>query len=82
VDSREDRPDQAAEAAELQRFVARQVSGLPPRQREVMVLMTYEGFSPQQTAEVLGIEVANVHATLHHARRRLRNSLEKYLAPK
>ena len=82
VDSREERPDQAAEAAELQRIVAEQVSGLPPRQREVMVLITYEGFSPQQAADLLDIEVTNVHATLYHARRRLRDSLEKYLAHK
>ena len=80
--SREDRPDQVAQNKELKRFVAQQVSGLPPRQREVMVLITYEGFSPQQIAELLSIDVTNVHATLHHARRRLRKSLEKYLAHK
>lgn len=80
MDTREDRPDQVAEAEELQRLVAQQVSGLPPRQREVMVLITYEGFTAQQAAELLGIEVTNVHATLHHARSRLRESLEKYLA--
>jgi RNA polymerase sigma-70 factor (ECF subfamily) len=80
--SREDRPDQVAQNEELRRLVAQQVSGLPPRQREVMVLITYEGFSPQQTAELLSIDVTNVHATLHHARSRLRKSLEKYLAHK
>jgi RNA polymerase sigma-70 factor (ECF subfamily) len=80
VDTREDRPDQMVEAQELQRLVAQQVSGLPPRQREVMVLITYEGFTAQQAAELLDIEVTNVHATLHHARSRLRESLEKYLA--
>jgi RNA polymerase sigma-70 factor (ECF subfamily) len=82
LESREDRPDQVVEHEELQRFVANQVSGLPPRQREVMILISYEGFSPQQTAELLQIDVTNVHATLHHARSRLRKSLEKYLAHK
>lgn len=72
--------DPAAEAAtaELGRVIAARVSALPPRQREVVILTCYEGLSPGEAAEVLGISQANVHATLHVARQRLRRELARH----
>lgn len=74
--------DPAAEvmAAELGQLIAERVSALPPRQREVLVLIAYEGLSPAEVAGVLGITEANVHATLHLARKRLRKQLAFHLA--
>ena len=69
-----------AMAAELGEIVARAVSSLPPRQREVLVLITYEGIAPGEAAKLLGITVANVHATLHAARERLKRVLAPYMA--
>ena len=66
-------------ASELGELVADRVSALPPRQREVLVLIAYEGLSPAEVARVLGISEANVHATLHVARRRLRTQLASLL---
>lgn len=73
--------DPAAEALlnELNRLVAAKVSALPPRQREVLVLITYEGLTPGEVAELLGISEANVYSTLHAARQRLRKELAGYL---
>jgi len=71
-------PHREAEAAELGRLIAARVSALPPRQREVLILTTYEGLSPREAAEVLGISQANVHATLHVARERLRRELARH----
>lgn len=70
-------PDPASEAwvGELGELVADRVSTLPPRQREVLVLIAYERLSPTEVARVLGISEANVHATLHVARGRLRTQL-------
>jgi RNA polymerase sigma-70 factor (ECF subfamily) len=74
-DRRAGDPCSEAAAAELGRRIAERVSALPPRQREVLVLVSYEGLSPREVAEVLGITEANVHATLHVARKRLRREL-------
>jgi RNA polymerase sigma-70 factor (ECF subfamily) len=73
--------DPAAQAAgsELGRLIAARVSALPPQQREVLVLSCYEGLSTGQIAEVLGISQANVHATLHVARKRLRRELARHV---
>jgi RNA polymerase sigma-70 factor (ECF subfamily) len=80
-DTRSHDPADSAACAELQGLVARHVSALPPRQREVLVMLAYEGFTVEETAHTLGISPANVHATLHHARVRLREALAAYLTP-
>ena len=59
--------------------VAARVSALPPRQREVLVLITYEGLSPRAAADLLGISEASVYSSLHLARQRLRQELAPYL---
>jgi len=81
-DPRGDDPALAAMGAELGELIAAKISRLPPRQREVLVLMTYESLSVRETAEVLGISESNVHATLHVARDRLRRELMPYFAEK
>lgn len=73
-------PPACAMAEELGRYVAERVSALPPRQREVMILLTYEGLSAEEAARVLDIQVANVYATLYEARQRLRVELAPFLA--
>ena len=79
-DRRAGDPSTEAEAAELGRLIAARVSALPPRQREVVILTCYEGLSPPEAAEVLGISQANVHATLHVARQRLRRELARHFS--
>ena len=71
-----------AMAAELGRIIAREVSALPPRQREVLVLLSFEQLEASEVANLLEISVANVHATLHVARARLQKRLAPYLAHK
>jgi RNA polymerase sigma-70 factor (ECF subfamily) len=73
--------DPAAEVlhVELSQIVAARVSALPPRQREVLILVTYEGLSPRDAAELLGISEASVYSNLHLARQRLRQELAPYL---
>ncbi len=81
-DHKADRPESALLRKEFQEFIAERVSALPPRQREVLVLITYEDFSVAETAELLGISEANVYSTLHVARDRLRRDLAPYLVEK
>lgn len=81
-DDRAGDPASMAMADELGRLIAARVSALPPRQREVLVLIAYEGLTPRQVAGVLEITEANVYATLHVARGRLRKELAPHLAEK
>jgi RNA polymerase sigma-70 factor, ECF subfamily len=82
ADKRSEDPASAAMTNELRDLIASRVSALPLRQREVLVLITYEQLRPCEAAEVLGISESNVHANLHYARARLREELAPYLSEK
>lgn len=70
-------PVASAEGEELREQVARLVSGLPARQREVLVLSAYEGMEVREIASVLAMTEQNVRTNLHLARRRLKERLAK-----
>ena len=65
------------EAKELGEIVAELIAKLPQRQREVLVLTTYESLTNEQIAKTLNINVANVHANLSTARKKLKEWLAK-----
>ena len=75
-------PAESLIAAELTQRIAKLVSALPARQREVLILVVYEGFATPDVAQALDISEANVHSTLHQARRRLKQQLAPYLTGK
>ncbi len=79
-DPRQADPASCAMAEELRRYVAQRVSALPPRQREVLVLMTYEGLAAEEVAQLLEIQVSCVYANMYLARQRLRAELAPFLA--
>jgi RNA polymerase sigma-70 factor, ECF subfamily len=81
-DDRSSDPAEAVEFRELGELVAGLIAQLPPRQREVLVLMTYEGLGVHEVGEILGINPGNVRTNLHLARERLRLQLAPYLAEK
>jgi RNA polymerase sigma-70 factor, ECF subfamily len=64
---------------ELALKVKEAVLGLPPLQREALVLFEYEGLSMNEVASVVGTDVGAVKARLHRARQRLRSRLSNYL---
>jgi RNA polymerase sigma-70 factor (ECF subfamily) len=76
-DPRSDDPADAAVAGELGDLVARLVSQLPLRQREVLVLIAYEGHDAAEVAEMLDLTGPNVRTTLHLARQKLREKLAR-----
>lgn len=49
---------------------------LDENQREVVLLHDAEGYSDQETAEILGISIGTVKSRLHRARTRLKSFLE------
>jgi RNA polymerase sigma-70 factor (ECF subfamily) len=78
-DVRQMEPVSCAMAEELRRFIAQRVSALPPRQREVLILLVYEGLSADEVGQLLDMQLANVYATLYQARQRLRVELAPFL---
>ena len=72
-------PVAEAQSRELGEIVAGEVSKLPPRQREVLVLSAYEGMEHREIAAALKMTEQNVRVTLHLARERLKERLAKYL---
>jgi RNA polymerase sigma-70 factor (ECF subfamily) len=48
---------------------------MPPPQREVMLLRYRDGLSYQEIAQVVGCPIGTVRTRLHHARKRLQESL-------
>jgi RNA polymerase sigma-70 factor (ECF subfamily) len=73
-------PFRATDAREIGKLVAQRISSLPPRQREVLVLIVYEQMPPAQVAAVLGISEQSVRTNLSYARERLKNELAPYLS--
>ncbi len=73
----EDVPVSAAppDASAVER-VAQAVRSLPVLQREVVILVEYEGMSLQEAATAVDAEVGTVKARLHRARENLRTMLE------
>jgi RNA polymerase sigma-70 factor (ECF subfamily) len=59
----------------LKREVRRAVSGLPPRQRQVLVLKIYEGMKFIEIAQAAGMSIGTAKATFFQAVRSLRARL-------
>ena len=84
----EDLPDQAPAWAqrpleqllneELANHIKQAILDLPKKYRMVVVLRDQEGFSTEETAQILEISVANAKVRLHRARLFLREKLKGY----
>jgi RNA polymerase sigma-70 factor (ECF subfamily) len=68
--------DQEIERSQAILTVQAALSKLPPRQREAIILHTYQDLSNIETAQVLGISVEALESLLSRARRTLRSLLE------
>jgi RNA polymerase sigma-70 factor (ECF subfamily) len=72
-------PGRAAENAELERVLAREVTGLRAEYKEVVILRDYEDLSYEEIAQVVGCSVQAVKSRLFRARSVLRRALTDYL---
>ncbi len=75
ADVRSAAPDGAQARAERD-LVWRQLAGLPPRMRAVVVLRLWEDLTVEETARVLGCSTGTVKSTLSRATERLRASAD------
>jgi RNA polymerase sigma-70 factor, ECF subfamily len=65
----------AAMAGTVDRRLSQALGELPPRFREVVVLVDVDGLSYAESAALLDVPVGTVMSRLHRARRRLREAL-------
>lgn len=71
--------DAGAIAADLEEALTRELSGLPPRCREVFVMIRSEGLSHAEVAAALGISRKTVEIHVSRALKHLRSRLERWL---
>jgi RNA polymerase sigma-70 factor, ECF subfamily len=71
-------PEDQLLAQETLDLVAREITRLPPAQREVITLRDVDGWSAEETCNVLGITETNQRVLLHRARSRVRGALERH----
>ena len=55
------------------------IAGLPPRQRDVIVLRDVQGYSADEARNALDISETNQRVLLHRARSKVRAALEEQL---
>jgi RNA polymerase sigma-70 factor (ECF subfamily) len=69
-------PTQAYDERECVRLALAAMDQLPPRQRQVLYLITCEQLSQEDVADVLGVRTATVKANLSLARKEMRRRLK------
>lgn len=70
-------PDAALESEATRDVLLRAIAGLPPRQRDVIVLRDVQGFSSADVCNALGLSETNQRVLLHRARSKVRAALEE-----
>jgi RNA polymerase sigma-70 factor (ECF subfamily) len=75
----DDIPEERFLSRELLQVVHEAIAALPGSQKTVITLHDIEGFSSDETCNILGISETNQRVLLHRARARVRTSLENYL---
>jgi RNA polymerase sigma-70 factor (ECF subfamily) len=68
-------PSEQAMANEQQAKLQAAIDSLPERQREVAILCLGEGLAAHEVARILEITTANVHTSLHLARKRMAKAI-------
>ncbi|MCG3120262.1 MAG: ECF RNA polymerase sigma factor SigE [bacterium] len=72
-------PEQVLENKELLTHITAAIDSLPEQQKAVILLHEVEGVSKKMIAEILDCSLVTVRTNLHHARKKLRRKLLRYL---
>lgn len=70
-------PGRQTQAQELGAAIEAAIAKLPEKHRTAFLLREYQGLSYQEMAETMGCNIGTVMSRLHHARRKLQNTLIK-----
>ncbi|MFC4559611.1 RNA polymerase sigma factor SigW [Virgibacillus kekensis] len=68
-------PEEEVEGMELQDYIHREITGLSPKYRSIIVLRYLEEFSLQEISEILDIPLGTVKTRIHRGREALRKKL-------
>ena len=72
-------PERLLLSKESGAYLEKAIAGLPPAQRQVLVLHDIEGLRSPEICKILGVSQTNAYVLLHRARSRVRASLERHL---
>jgi RNA polymerase sigma-70 factor, ECF subfamily len=83
IDEHNELPDSFAEldAREREAAMHEAIAALPHEFREVIILVEFEEFSYEATAEIIGCPIGTVRSRLNRAKARLRDSIAELFAP-
>jgi len=70
-------PDLKMDNKEIAQIIRLMASALPEKQRLVFILRDIQGMDSSEVQEVLGLSDTTVKSNLHHARRSIRNKIDR-----
>jgi RNA polymerase sigma-70 factor (ECF subfamily) len=70
-------PDKLLQDKQVGELVRQEISSLPDRQKEALILSYYQGLSNAEVAEVMGTTVKGIEALLVRARKKLQARMER-----
>ncbi|SFE18472.1 RNA polymerase, sigma subunit, SigW [Lentibacillus persicus] len=68
-------PEEEVQGRELQDYITREIYGLPPKYRSVIVLRYLEELSLQEISDILDLPLGTVKTRIHRGREALRKKL-------
>ncbi len=71
-------PEEQLLASETRKVIFDAIGELPSTQRDVLILRDMEGFTAEETCNILGLTDTNQRVLLHRARSRVREAIERY----
>jgi RNA polymerase sigma-70 factor (ECF subfamily) len=71
-------PEEQLASDEARQVLLEAIAGLPPRQREVIVMRDIQGLSSEEVRNALEVSETNQRVLLHRARSKVRAALEEY----
>jgi RNA polymerase sigma-70 factor (ECF subfamily) len=72
-------PGQVLENSELMGEIGAAIDELPAQQKAVIIMHEVEGISKKMISEILDCSLVTVRTNLHHARKKLRKGLSRYV---
>ena len=78
---RDESPDSESEVAESEAkdLLAREIAGLPPRQKTALILCFYEELSHEDAAGTMNVSVSALRSLLMRAKATLKREMSRYL---